>query len=82
MDFNSVPKRESIVLNAIDLIHEFGIHLVSTKEIAKRLGISESTVFKYFPKEKPHISGSFRAVLVIRSGHIPYFFRKSKTIIS
>lgn len=51
MDYNSIHKRESIILNAIYLIHEFGIHSVSTKEIAKRLSISESTIFKYFPKK-------------------------------
>ena len=51
MDEGAIHRRESIVLNAIDLINEFGIHSVSTKEIARRLGISESTIFKYFPKK-------------------------------
>jgi len=44
-------KREYIVMTAIDLIHENGFYHVSTKEIAKRVGISESLVFKIFPKK-------------------------------
>ena len=44
-------RKEKIVLSAIDLINEFGIHNLSTKEIARRLGISESTIFKEFPKK-------------------------------
>ncbi|HHW66289.1 MAG: TetR/AcrR family transcriptional regulator [Epulopiscium sp.] len=51
MGSNLTHRRESIILNAIELIHEFGIHSVSTKEIARRLELSESTVFKYFPKK-------------------------------
>ncbi|WHH60380.1 TetR/AcrR family transcriptional regulator [Petroclostridium sp. X23] len=51
MDVNAAHRRENIILNAIDLIHEYGIHSVSTKEIAKRLGVSEGTIFKHFPKK-------------------------------
>lgn len=51
MDSSYVHRKESIVFTAIDFIHEFGIQSVSTKEIAKRLGISESTIFKHFPKK-------------------------------
>lgn len=52
MEFDPIHRREKIILHAIDLIHENGICAVSTKEIAKRLGISEGTVFKCFPKKK------------------------------
>jgi len=48
MEFTVVHRRENIVLTAIELIHEYGIHSVSTKEISKRLKISESTIFKHF----------------------------------
>lgn len=51
MDYNTVHRREKIILSAIDLINEFGILNISTKEIAKRLKISESTIFKQFPKK-------------------------------
>ncbi len=46
-----IHRRESIILNAMELMNEFGIRFVSTKEIAKRLEISESTIFKHFPKK-------------------------------
>lgn len=49
MPETNVHRRERIVLSAIDLIHEVGLHSVSTKEIARRQGISESTIFKHFP---------------------------------
>lgn len=51
MDNNAVLRKESILLNTIDVINEAGIHSVSTKEVAKRSGVSEGTVFKYFPKK-------------------------------
>lgn len=44
-------KKESIILTTIDLINELGIQAVSTREIAKRQGISQSAVFQYFPKK-------------------------------
>ena len=51
MDIKNVYRRENILWNAIDIIHQCGIHSVSTKVIAKRLGISEGTVFNHFPKK-------------------------------
>ena len=57
MDINTVYRKEKIILNAIELIHEKGIHMVSTKEIAKKLGISESTIFKHFPTKSDLMYG-------------------------
>ena len=51
MEISGSQRKDYIVLTAIDLIHEKGIQNVSTKEIAKRLGISEGLVFKTFPKK-------------------------------
>ncbi len=51
MEFNAVYRRENIVWNAIELINESGVHALSTKLIAKRLGISEGTLFKHFPRK-------------------------------
>lgn len=51
MTNDSVYRRENIIWNAIELIHECGIHSVSTKMIAKRLGISEGTIFNNFSKK-------------------------------
>lgn len=51
MDDKAMYRKESIVLNTIDVINEFGVHSVSTKEVAKRMGVSEGTIFKHFPKK-------------------------------
>jgi Transcriptional regulator len=52
MEFQTNQKKEFIILTAIDLIHENGIQSIPTKEIAKRIGISEGLIFKIFPKKK------------------------------
>lgn len=41
-------RKISIVLTTVDVINEFGIQNVSTREVAKRLGISEATIYKHF----------------------------------
>lgn len=46
-----IKRREQIVSAAITLIDECGMQAVSTKEIARRLGISEGTIFNYFAKK-------------------------------
>lgn len=51
MGLDLINKRERILFTTIDVIDEYGIHAVSTKEIARRQGISESTIFKYFPRK-------------------------------
>lgn len=57
MSIPSVHVKESIVFSAIDLVYERGAHGVSTKEIAKRLGVSESTVFRHFPRKTDLLGG-------------------------
>lgn len=51
-----VYRVERIIAATIDLIHESGFHSVSTKEIARRLHLSESTIFKHFPKKNDLLS--------------------------
>jgi AcrR family transcriptional regulator len=51
MELEASQRKEYIILHAIDLIDESGIHNVSTKEIAKRLNISEGLIFKLYPKK-------------------------------
>jgi AcrR family transcriptional regulator len=51
MEIDASHRKEYIILHAIDLINENGINNVSTKEIAKRLYISEGLIFKLFPKK-------------------------------
>lgn len=41
-------RREIIILTAIEIIGECGIQGLSTREIAKRQGISEGTLFRHF----------------------------------
>jgi AcrR family transcriptional regulator len=48
MEYDILHRRISIVLTTIDVINEFGIQGFSTREIAKRLGVSEGTIFKHF----------------------------------
>ncbi len=51
MELDASQRKEYIILHAIDLIDKNGIHNVSTKEIAKRLSISEGLIFKLYPKK-------------------------------
>ncbi len=51
MQMNAAQRREFIVFTAVDLAHEKGFHYVSTKEIARRLNISEALIYKIFPKK-------------------------------
>lgn len=51
MELDTSQRKEYIILHAIELINENGIHNVSTKEIAKRLNISEGLIFKLYPKK-------------------------------
>jgi len=48
MEVNILHRREAIILTAIEVINEFGIQGLSTREVARRQGISEATIFKYF----------------------------------
>ena len=45
-------RRELVIFTAIDVINEYGIQGISTKEIAKRQGIAESTIYKHFKAKK------------------------------
>ncbi len=51
MQMNVAQRKEFIVFTAVDLAHERGFHYVSTKEIARRLNISEALIYKIFPKK-------------------------------
>lgn len=41
-------RRDDIVLKAIEIIDEKGLQGLSTREIARRVGISEGTIFKHY----------------------------------
>lgn len=52
MEESTTLRKENILLNAIDVINESGFQALSTKEVAKRSGVSEATIFKYYPRKK------------------------------
>jgi AcrR family transcriptional regulator len=51
MLFSAIQKKGLILSTAISLINECGMQVFSTREIARRLGISEGTIFNYFPRK-------------------------------
>ncbi|HHX73758.1 MAG TPA: TetR/AcrR family transcriptional regulator [Firmicutes bacterium] len=51
MGYSFLHRKERIVLTTIDVINEYGIKGISTREVAKRQGITEAAVFKHFPKK-------------------------------
>ncbi|HZG84176.1 TetR/AcrR family transcriptional regulator [Paenibacillus sp.] len=43
-----LPRKERITLSAIDIIHELGLQGLTTREIAKREGVSEAALYRHF----------------------------------
>ncbi|PKM95220.1 MAG: TetR/AcrR family transcriptional regulator [Firmicutes bacterium HGW-Firmicutes-1] len=52
MGLGVIHRRESIVLTTIDVMNEYGVQALSTREVARREGISEGAIFKHFSKKK------------------------------
>lgn len=48
MDKPILHRRESLILTAIDVINEHGIQGLSIREVAKRQGISNTSIFSHF----------------------------------
>lgn len=48
MDIALLHRKESLILTTIDVINELGIQGLSTREIAKRQGVSEATLFRHY----------------------------------
>lgn len=59
MDNILIHTKENIILATIDVIDEYGIHGLSTREVAKRVGISEPAIFRHYKSK----SVLLRAVL-------------------
>ncbi len=49
---NLIHRKESLVLTAIEIINELSIQGLSTREIAKRQGITDGAMFKHFNNKK------------------------------
>jgi AcrR family transcriptional regulator len=45
---NLLHRKESLILTAIEIIDELGLQGLSTREIAKRQGMSDATLFRHF----------------------------------
>lgn len=43
-----IHTKENLILSTIEVISEKGLHGLTTREVAKRQGISESTIFKHY----------------------------------
>ncbi|MBB6216225.1 AcrR family transcriptional regulator [Anaerosolibacter carboniphilus] len=50
-------RKESIILTAVEIIHELGIQGLSTREIARRQEISEGAIFKHFKNKNEILLG-------------------------
>lgn len=48
MEKSILHRKEAIILTAVEVINDFGILGLSTREVARREGISEGTIFKHF----------------------------------
>ncbi|NBJ14420.1 MAG: TetR/AcrR family transcriptional regulator [Dehalobacter sp. 4CP] len=52
-----IHRKESIILTTIDLIDKYGIHQISTREIAKKQNITEGAIYKHFKSKNELILG-------------------------
>ncbi|WPC44198.1 TetR/AcrR family transcriptional regulator [Clostridium sp. JS66] len=52
-----IKRKERIIFTAIDIVSDLGFQGLSTKEIAKRQGISEGTLYKHFKSKNEIILG-------------------------
>ncbi len=52
MESGLLHTKEMIILATIEVINEYSVHDFSTREIAKRVGISEPAIFKHFKTKK------------------------------
>ncbi|MDF2675252.1 MAG: transcriptional regulator TetR family [Clostridiales bacterium] len=48
MEYKLVHRKDSLIITTIDIINEIGIQGLSTREIAKRQGVSEATIFRHY----------------------------------
>lgn len=48
MENYTLHRKDSLILTAIDILEELGIQGLSTREIARRQGVSEATLFRHY----------------------------------
>lgn len=47
-----LSRKEEIILSTISMIHKVGIHSLSMKEIAKKEGVTEASLYKHFKSKE------------------------------
>jgi AcrR family transcriptional regulator len=54
-----LTRKESIILSAIEIIDEFGIHELALREISFRQGISEAALYRHFKSKEEIVLAVF-----------------------
>ena len=54
-----LTRKESIILSAIQIIDEFGIHDLALREISSRQGISEAALYRHFKSKEDIVLAVF-----------------------
>jgi AcrR family transcriptional regulator len=54
-----LTRKESIILSAIEIIDEFGIHDLALREISSRQGISEAALYRHFKSKEEIVLAVF-----------------------
>ena len=54
-----LTRKESIILSAIEIIDEFGIHDLALREISSRQGISEAALYRHFKSKEDIVLAVF-----------------------
>lgn len=52
MEVNLLHRKDKLIITTIDIIDELGIQGLSTREIARREGVSEATLFRHYKSKK------------------------------
>lgn len=66
-----LPRKDAIILTAIEIIDELGLQALSTKELARRQNIAESALYRHFKSKD---------AIIIAMLH--YFAKFDKAIIN
>jgi AcrR family transcriptional regulator len=70
----TTARKNQILAAAADVFAEKGFDLTTTKEIAKRAGISEGTIYNYFASKTDLLLGIFeRMKAIVIQEHLPLF---------
>lgn len=52
MKNNYMPRRERIVISAVEIIDELGIRGLSTRELARRQGVTDASLYRHFKSKE------------------------------